>query len=701
MLTARSGISQEIVEQRGYRTVTKEQVLELDFPAYQARPGLLMPVHGTCGKVVSHQLRPDSPRISARTNRTIKYESVGGRQMRVDCPPACQRFLLETSKAVWITEGIKKADALATTGAMALGLLGVTLFRGTHAGGGKAVLPDFEHVAWNRGRLTYICFDSDFQTNHMVCDAMARIGALCQSWGASVLYVQIPSADGSKVGIDDYLVAGGRLEDLIATATPYPPHAPPKSISVTLGAFMGEGKERFALTDLGNAKRLAAIHGDDIRWCQSLGRWLTWDGQKWEIDEGSAGEVFRLAQDVTRQVAEEAARAEGDEQKTLLKHALAMQSRKALTDMVTLLKTLPGIEVSVDSLDRDPNLLNVANGTLNLRTFEMRPHDRNDLLTRCIDIDYDPDAEVDCPLWIDFLETILMGNVDLLRYVFKACGYTLTGETSEKCFFFLHGNKGDNGKSVFIATLMRILGPYASSTPSSTLLAKINDGAIPNDLARLRGVRAVSASETEEGKRLDEAMIKQLTGGDRISARFMRAEWFDFLPTFKIWMTGNHKPIVRGQDKAIWRRIKLIPFLYSVPHEKQDKDLVEKLWQEKEGILAWLVDGCMAWRKERLGTPEIVTAAVAEYREEMDELGRFIEECCIESPSMSVSAQTFYSAYEKWTKVNGIKPMTSTAFGRKMVERGYERSRSSSGNIYRGIAVKQDEVEASTYRGGE
>ncbi|HYU47276.1 MAG TPA: phage/plasmid primase, P4 family, partial [Terriglobales bacterium] len=274
---------------------------------------------------------------------------------------------------------------------------------------------------------------------------------------------------------------------------------------------------------------------------------------------------------------------------------------------------------------------------LNLKTGTLQPHCREDLLTKCLPIAYDPNAE--CPTWLDFLKTIMANNAALITFLQRAIGYSLTGDTSEQCLFIAHGS-GSNGKSTFLEVLQALLGDYAESTPSASLLAKDRHDGIPNDIARLRGARLVTAVEIGEGKRLNEELVKRLTGQDTMTARFLFAEFFDFHAEFKLWIACNHLPTIRGTDHAIWRRIRLIPFTVTIPDEQQDKKLPGKLQAELPGILRWAIQGCLAWQEQELSTPSEVIAATKDYRALMDVIGGVLSTSNRKPPLRSVSPAT-------------------------------------------------------------
>jgi P4 family phage/plasmid primase-like protien len=436
----------------------------------------------------------------------------------------------------------------------------------------------------------------------------------------------------------------------------------------------------FNLTDLGNAERFIAQHGENVRYCYPWRKWLVWSGARWERDE--AGRVHKLAKETVRTIYREAAAAEDeDRRKALAKHATQSEAEAKIRAMLELAKS--DAPISPDELDANPMLLNVPNGTIDLRSGKLREHRREDLITKLVPVEYDPDATA--PTWEAFLERVLPAE-DLRAFVQRAVGYSATGDTSEQCMFINHGT-GANGKSTSQEAVSAALGDYAMRTPTEMLLTKRSEG-VPNDVARLKGSRFVSASETEEGRRLAESRIKDLTGQDTITARFMRAEWFDFEPVHKLWLSTNHKPEIRGTDRAIWRRIRLVPWTVSIPPAQQDKKLPEKLRSELPGILAWIVRGCLEWQRQGLQAPEEVRRATVEYRAEMDVVGAFLAECCMVGSDQDVSAADLYRAYGEWCKDTGETQVKQRRFGGQLTERGvFERYRGgkSGGHRWRGL----------------
>jgi len=313
-------------------------------------------------------------------------------------------------------------------------------------------------------------------------------------------------------------------------------------------------------------------------------------------------------------------------------------------------------------------------------------HDADALLTKLAVAPYHPEAQ--CPTFDAFLWRIMGENQDLINFVQRAAGYNLTGDTGEQCFFLCYG-RGSNGKSTLLDTLRALVGDYGKQTDFSTFLQKRSD-TIRNDLAALAGVRFACAIEAGEGQRLAETIIKQLTGGDSVSARFLHREFFEFKPAFKAWLAANHTPEIRGTDHAMWRRVRLIPFTVTIPDEEIDKGLGERLLlEELPGILAWAVRGCMEWQRlGGLGEPAAVLAATGEYREEMDVIAGFLSDCCMVGDGYRVGASDLYAAYKVWAEGDGDKPLSNTKFGRRLTERGIQKERTTGGRYqYVGLGL--------------
>jgi putative DNA primase/helicase len=449
--------------------------------------------------------------------------------------------------------------------------------------------------------------------------------------------------------------------------------------------------KRLHLTDLGNAQRLIARHGGDLRYCFPWDRWLVWDGRRFKPD--STGEVERRTHDTALSIYEEAMQeTDPKAQRRLERHAKASEAAGKLVAMLRVARSLAGVAVSPSDLDADGFLLNARNGTIDLRTGELRDHDRADLLTKFIEIDYDPTAV--CPVFDAFLANVMAGRTRMVEFLQRAIGYSLTASTIEQVIFILHGS-GANGKTTLIETVLALLGEYGKSSDSSLLLTKMSDG-VRNDVARLAGARFVSTSETEAGRRLAETLVKQLVGGDTITARFLFREFFEFPSTFKIWLATNHKPNVKGTDHAIWRRIKLVPFEVTITAEQMDKELPAKLRAELPGILAWAVRGCLEWQQKGLGVPEEVTAATAEYRENQDFFGAFIQDRCIIDPQAETPSKELQLAYDSWCEENGYKKEANPrVLWTQLTDRGFKEHRDNRTRYRIGIRLPRPSERAN------
>jgi putative DNA primase/helicase len=434
------------------------------------------------------------------------------------------------------------------------------------------------------------------------------------------------------------------------------------------------------LTDLGNAERLKERHGDNLRHCHPWKRWLCWDRRVWGQDRTAA--IITCATETVRSIYAEAARcSDPEERRALIDHASRSEAARSIHAMINLARAQPGIPILPDDMDRDPWSLNVANGTIDLRSGRLRLHRREDLLTKIAPVAYDPAAA--CPLWECCLGTWMADNSDLTAYLRRVVGYALTGDVSEQVLFFLFGG-GSNGKSTFLGIVREMLGDYACQAVSELLMMKKHE-AHPTERADLFGRRFVATIETEEGKRMAEALIKQLTGGDNVKARRLYQDFFEMAPTWKIFLAANHKPTIRGTDLAVWRRIRLVPFTVTIPDEQKDKDLMAKLRAEWPGILAWAVRGCLEWQRLGLADPEAVAQATAEYQREQDILAEFIAECCVVANYAAIKSSLLLGAYQEWS---GDRDITQQTFRKRLNHKGFFSKRGTGGqHYYQGIGL--------------
>jgi putative DNA primase/helicase len=440
--------------------------------------------------------------------------------------------------------------------------------------------------------------------------------------------------------------------------------------------------EDFRLTDAGNAERFVGRHGKGVRFVHGWGRWLISDGTRWAPDE--RGEVRALMVETARSLLAEAALvADGDLRKKMVKHANVSERRDRIMAALDLASSMAPIALVPDDLDRDHHLLNVANGTIDLRTGRLMTHDPAHLITKIAEVAYDPTATA--PTWAAFLQRVLP-DPEVRAYVQRAAGYALTGDVGEQCLFFFYGT-GANGKSTYLETLRELLGEgeYAKAAQPDLLLSKTQDRH-PVERADLRGMRLVTTVEAGENRAWDESTVKYLTGGDTISARLLYGNPFSFAPTHKFFVAANHKPRVMGNDDGIWRRIHLIYFGVTIPEAERDPELRSKLRGEMAGILRWAVEGCLAWRRDRLTPPAPVISATDEYRASEDVIGGFLEECTI--PGDRVAQPALYEVYREWAQREGEKPVPGKTFGAALEARGLERKRSNGRTWVLGISLR-------------
>lgn len=458
--------------------------------------------------------------------------------------------------------------------------------------------------------------------------------------------------------------------------------------------------EAFGDGDLGNARRFTMEHGRDVRFVEKLGGFLVWDGARWKIDED--GEIDRLAKStVTRLKIDAMDEDDPAKKKTMLCHAAASSKLPRIRAMLELAKSERPIAAKPEDFDTQAWLLCVKNGTLDLKTGQLRPHRREDMLTKMAPIAFDPDAK--CPNFERFMLSVTGGDADLALYLQKYIGYSLSGSTEDQSWMLLYGT-GSNGKSTLLDVLRLLLGEYACTVPSATLLAKKTDGA-NNDIAMLRGMRMVNAAESEAGRYLAEGLIKQLTGGDQISARFLHKEFFAFVPECKIFFATNHRPNIKGTDDGTWRRMRSVPFTQQFrdvreypntpEHLQKDLKLREKLLGELPGILAWAVRGCLLWQKGGLTPPAAVSSATADYRSEMDVLAAFLGDECIVGKRERCAANELFQAFQTWCTENGEQVGPHRDFSRDLMDRGFEKRRSSaSGSVqYHGLRLRKTGLE--------
>jgi P4 family phage/plasmid primase-like protien len=445
------------------------------------------------------------------------------------------------------------------------------------------------------------------------------------------------------------------------------------------------GHQFFPCTDTGNAERLAAHRGSELRFCATWGKWLVWDGARWKLDV--LNRVHEHGKDVIRMIPQEAEGvSDATVRNTIFEHAHRSEAMRGRHAIVKLAESISSLAVAHEDLDKDPWSLNCLNGTIDLRTGNLRPHARNDLISRLVPVAYEPTAS--CPRWLAFVHRILGGRAELVAFLQRAIGYTLTGHVTEQVLFFLHGG-GSNGKSTMLRVLLDLLGDYGTQAAPDLLLAKHGESH-PTEVADVFNKRLVVCQEVDAGRAFAEATVKQLTGGDIIKARRMREDFWQFVPTHKLFIAANHKPAVKGSDHAIWRRIRLIPFTVTIKDGEKDPELPQKLAEELPGILAWAIEGCVAWQREGLRPPAEVLGATDEYREEQDLFGAFIDDVCAVGEGLRASAKEIYTAYERWCIRNGERPMSARLVGLRLGERGFQKIKAHGLRVWGGLTVRED-----------
>ncbi|MDE6539365.1 MAG: hypothetical protein K2K66_04180 [Ruminococcus sp.] len=438
-----------------------------------------------------------------------------------------------------------------------------------------------------------------------------------------------------------------------------------------------------SLDDTGNSQRMYDLCGDVMRYCYTDRRWLCYSNGKWNYD--TKGGVFVWADRVLESMKSELklwAEHEGGAMfEDYKKHMKKTRSNNSKRAMVKEMEHL--VAVSPAELDADKFLVNSRNGVLNLNDFSVKSHKPDFLMTRMLGTSM-PENPKKPQKWLSFLEQIFSGDNELIRYIQKALGYSLSGDTSEQCAFFLYGT-GRNGKSTFLEVVRKIMGDYATNIQPESIMVKASTSTANSDIARLKGARLVTSVEPNEGMRLNEGLIKQLTGDDMITARKLYGDEFEFRPEFKLWMATNHKPTIRGTDLGIWRRIHIIPFSVTIPEQAVDRKLPHKLEEELPDILAWTVEGYKLWKMEGLRKPKVIEDAVEEYRNEMDVISAFLASDYVVQGG-EVKAQALYAVYCQWCSESNEYKMPSRKFGIEILKR-YNKVHKKTGWVYQGISL--------------
>ena len=428
------------------------------------------------------------------------------------------------------------------------------------------------------------------------------------------------------------------------------------------------------------ALRFAADYADKLRYVAAWGKWMSWAGTCWRTDD------TLLSFDRVRLICREAAATAIASEKPKL--APILTSAKTVAAVTGLARSDRRLAATSDQWDADLDALNNQEDTVNLRTGEPYKSRPEDYMTKAAAVS--PAGY--CPLWRAFLDRITADDGELQAYLQRVAGYCLTGHTSEHAVFFLYGT-GANGKSVFVNTLVKLMGDYAITAPMEAFIESKVDRH-PTELAMLRGARLVAASETQVGRHWNEARVKALTGGDRIPARFMRGDFFEFTPQFKLMISGNHKPSLRNVDEAMRRRLHIIPFTVTIPPAERDLDLAEKLKAEWPGILQWAIDGALEWRRIGLKPPEAVQQATRDYLEAEDDILSWITECCTQEAAARTRSADLYASWKDWAERTGRKGGAGSqkAFSQALEDKGYPKKKGRAVAMFFGLRVASQDL---------
>ena len=589
-------------------------------------------------------------RYAPKTFRQRRPDGSGGWTWRVrgvrQVPYRLPELCAAGDAPVFVVEGEKDADRLASLGLVA-----------TCNAGGANKWPD-ALSRYFRGRLVFILADNDAAGRAHA----EKVAAALHGVAESVSIIALPDLPAGG-DVSDWLDHGGDAASLLALCAAAPRWQPDES-----GAAADVPSETL-LPYCEEALTLAFSdrHTDDLRYCEAFGRWFEWHAGRWRED--IKRRVFTHARRLCRDRSAAALRDIEDE-KAAARIAANVASAKVVAAVVGLARADVRHATAPEDWDADPWALNTPAGIVDLRTGQMRPHDRQALCSKMTAV---APSDSPCPRWRRFLDEVTGGDVGAAGISRRVAGYGLTGSTREHALFFLYGT-GANGKGTFLNTLTGILGDYARIAGMDTFTESHTDRH-PTEIAILRGARVVAAQETDEGRRWAESRIKALTGGDPITARFMRQDFFTYTPQFKLLIAGNHKPGLRNIDEAIRRRFHLLPFTVRIPPERRDPHLIEVLREEWPAILGWAVRGCLEWQAEGLRPPPAVIEATDEYFDDEDVFGQWLAECCVRDPMAHETTRELYAAWSAWAQRCGMSAGTEPKFRSALKARGYAAKR--------------------------
>lgn len=507
-----------------------------------------------------------------------------------------------------------------------------------------------------------------------------RIATGVKEFANSVQLVKLPNLK-SKGDVTDWLEEGHTVDELVEIISNTPTFEPPDP-----GEIIDIDAEGYRKTDAGNALRFINQYKDDFLYDHNRGKWMIWNECKWKIDEKNY--VIEAAKNVINNIFIEANEADDpDDRQKLIKHAMRSEQENRINAMINLAKTNQEIATKNVDFDNDPYIINTKNGYFDLKEFKLKPHDRNIRCNKVLNTIYDESAEWD--YWDSFLDRIFEGNTGMINFLSRAIGLSLSGIIDEQVLFFCYGI-GANGKSTFFEAMRLLFNDYFLKAPTDMLLMKREGGSASNDVAMLQGARFVVASEMPGNRRLNEQVVKDLTGGDRITARFLFREYFQFDPTHKLWMYGNHKPRIVDTDEGIWRRVKILPFMAVIGKEERKpmNKILNNFKSELPGILNWVIKGYKDYLEHGLDLPKEVVEATKEYREDSDVLGNYINEKCIVMPTVEQDLKSLYNDYVTWCEENKEYNLRKHSFSKALIERGFKKENTTNNKVVmRGIGL--------------
>ncbi len=618
---------------------------------------------------------------SMKARETVSREFEGIEPVVYNLPGIKRAF--KNEEPVFVVEGEKDADNL-----IKIELTATTSFDGASKSKQKQKWRESYNKYFEGVDVVLIPDNDEPGKAHMTAIAKSL-------WNVanSIKILNLPNLE-EKEDTTDWLDYGGtkeKLLQLVENTEAWDPSLEPEDVSLLFYNF----------SDVGNSERFIAMYNKIVRYNPVRKKWLIWSGKHWRMDfDGRIESLARKTVKTLQKQGLEIKEIKEDDielKKEIRKFVLRSENDARIRAIVNQAKTESNIVIR--EMDRNPYLLNLKNGTLNLKTGKLQEHNRKDFITKLVDIKYE--AKAKCPNWTEFINKIFLGNTELIEYIQKSLGYSLTGDANLQCFYLLHG-QGSNGKGTFMKAVLTILGDYAAVLKGSSLMERVGDEGARGDLAKLEGKYFVCVNELEDGKSFDEALVKSLSSGadEAIPVRRMYEEEFDLHPTFKMWMTTNKLPKIKGTDNGIWRRVRKIPFEYNFEND-EDKDehfFENKLLPEISGILNWAIEGCMKWQKEGMHVPDIVKYAIEDYKNDMDVIQRFIEECCIVSETCKVKRANLYEAYCLWCKENKEYTLSSRKLNKKLTEKNFQEAKTMGIYYWKGIGLSTNEYKENLFQ---